>query len=124
MNTILAPVVGTAVVSSLVIQWLKKSHWFTFLSTEAQSQKANLVFSIIVAIITSLGITFTYNSVNHQVIIDGLDPASMFSLGIHAFGQWIAQHVAYKTVVVPSELQAAMVTVLKQLTIKLEQGDK
>lgn len=120
MNNLLITSGGAAVVASLFIQYLKKSHWFTFLSTEAHSQTTNMVFSIVVAGITSLGISFSYNASKGQLIIDGLTFTSIFSAASHWFIQWAGQHVAYKTVVVPSELQAAMVNVLKQLNENLE----
>src|SRR5215471_19418753 len=105
MDTFVLGSGGAAVVSALVIQWLKKSNWFTFLSTEAHSQNANLIFSIVVALFTSLGLSYTYNAHTGQLIVNGLVPANMLNSVGHWFIQWTAQHVAYKAVVVPTELQ-------------------
>lgn len=110
---------GSAMVSALFIQYLKKSNWFTFLSTEAHSQTANLIFSIFWAALTSLGITFTFNAVTHQLIINGLDPSAILTLAYHSAIQWAAQHVAYKIAVVPTEMQGKILEQLKILA-----GDK
>jgi hypothetical protein len=124
MNDFLITSGGIAVVSALCIQFLKKSNWFTFLSTDVSSEKANRAFSILIAIITSLGITFSFNATQHELIIGGLDNDMILTYVIHAFSQWIGQHVAYKTVVVPTELQAAIVRTLKQINDTMAKDGK
>lgn len=112
---------SAAVISALFIQYLKKSKFLTFLSIEAQSERTNRYFSIIVAFIASVGVTYTFDPNKHQLIISGLDPTNILHSGGHVFIQWIAQHVAYKTVVVPTELQAAMVNTMKQLITHMDE---
>src|ERR1035437_5538864 len=100
---------GTAVLSSIIIQWMKKSQLAIFdaIGTEKNKQTANLVFSVVVAFVTSLGIGYKYDAVAGILIISGLTKAGIAHGLWHWFTQWVAQHVSYKALVVPQELQAA-----------------
>lgn len=106
---------GAAVVSSLFIQYLKKSKLFTFLSTKDEAAKANFYFSVFIAGLTSVGLSYTYNPDTGQLIVNGLILQNIVhSLG-HWFLQWVAQHVAYKQFVVPSEMQSQILNYLDNL---------
>ena len=113
---------GTAVLSSVIIQWMKKSQLeiFSFLGTEKNKQKVNLYFSILVAFVTSIGIGFKYDGAAGTLLLTGLTAAGIKHGLWHWFTQWIAQHVTYKTLVVPQELQAANIDVLNQLLDQLK----
>ena len=112
---------GTAVLSSIIIQWMKKSQLaiFSFLGTEKNKQKVNLYFSIFVAFITSIGIGYKYDGVSGTLVISGLTAAGIQKGLWHWFTQWVGQHVSYKAIIVPQELQAANIDVLNQLLIQL-----
>lgn len=112
---------GTALLSSLIIQAMKKSELaiFSFLGTEKNKSRANLVMSILMAFITSIGIAYKYDSTAGTLVITGLTVANVTHLAWHSFIQWISQHVAYKTLIVPQELQASNIDVLNQLLIQL-----
>ena|SRR5260221_6489883 len=108
---------GTALVSALILQALKKSQLaiFNFVGTERDKWAANLTVSIIMAFITAIGISYKYDSAAGTLVLSGLT-VSGISHGLwHWFIQWIGQHAAYKTLIVPSELQAANIDVLNQL---------
>ncbi len=108
---------GTALISSLVLQALKHSELsiFNFLGTEKEKWSNNLTFSIIIAFITSLGIGYKYDSTAGTLVLSGLTAAGITHGLWHWFFQWISQHAIYKTVVVPTELQAANIEVLNKL---------
>ncbi len=108
---------GTAVVTSIFLQWMKKSQlWcFSFIGTDKRFEKANLWFSIFVAFITSIGIGYKYDAAAGTLLITGLTVAGIEHGVWHWFVQWVGQHVSYKTFVVPTELQAANIDVLNQL---------
>lgn len=108
---------GTALVSSLIIQWMKESQIaiFNFLGTEKSKANINLCFSILVAFITSIGIGYKYDSTAGTLLVTGLTVAGLEHGLWHWFIQWASQHAIYKTMIVPTELQAANIDVLNQL---------
>lgn len=112
---------GTAVLSSVIIQWMKKSQLsiFNFLGTEKDKQRVNLYFSILVAFVTSIGIGYKYDSATGVLVISGLTAASIQHGLWHWFTQWIGQHISYKAIIVPQELQSANIDVLNQLLVQL-----
>ena len=108
---------GIALISAILIQWAKKSELaiFSFIGTEKNKQKANLIFSVVVAFLTSIGVGYKYDSSTGVLILSGLTAANL-AHGLWHWGlQWIGQHVAYKQWIVPQELQAANIDVLNQL---------
>lgn len=113
---------GTAVLSSLIIQWMKKSELAIFdaIGTEKNKQRANLYLSIIVAFVTSIGIGYKYDGATGVLVISGLTAAGIQHGLWHWFTQWTAQHVSYKALIVPQELQAANIDVLNQLLDQLK----
>jgi hypothetical protein len=113
---------GTAVLSSVIIQWMKKSELaiFGFLGTDKNKQRVNLYFSIFVAFVTSIGIGFKYDGAVGVLVISGLTAAGIQHGLWHWFTQWIGQHISYKAIIVPQELQAANIDVLNQLLDQLK----
>ncbi len=116
---------GTALISSLIIQALKNSELsiFNFLGKDATKSKANLIFSIVVAFITSIGIGFKYDAAAGTILLSGITAAGIQHGLWHWFVQWIGQHVTYKAFVVPTELQAANVNLLKALLTQMENSN-
>jgi hypothetical protein len=113
---------GIAVLSSVIIQWMKKSELaiFDFLGTEKNKQAVNLYFSIFVAFVTSIGIGYKYDGATGVLVISGLTLAGIQHGLWHWFTQWIGQHISYKAIIVPQELQAANIDVLNQLLDQLK----
>ncbi len=99
---------STAVISAIVLQFLKNRNWVTFLGKEPQFQNANLIVSILIAGLTSIGITYGYNSTTGDATIV-LSTHQLWRAGL----QWVAQHAAYKTAIVPTELLAGILNQLK-----------
>ena len=113
---------GTALISSIIIQWIKKSQLdiFNLFGTEKNKQFANQCLSIVVAFITSIGIGYKYDATAGTLLLTGLTIASLEHGLWHWMLQWISQHVAYKTLIVPQELQASNIDVLNQLLDQLK----
>lgn len=111
---------GAAVLSAMIIQYIKKAHWLTAVSTRSDSSFANLMFSIMMAGFAASTVTFAYSSAYHEVIIGNVDFAGVFNFAGRVFVQWCAQHASYKAFVVPTELQAANIDVLNQLLDQLK----
>lgn len=121
---------GTALICSMLLQAMKKSERaiFDFVGTEANKWKANLIVSIIIAFITALGIGYKYDvhydantgQLVGNFLVTGLTAAGIIHGLWHWFFQWIGQHVAYKGLVVPTELQAANIDVLNKLLSQLQ----
>ena len=108
MDSLVLSTGGTALAVSLLLQYLKKSSWFKIMGIEPQFEKINLFISVIAAGLSSLGIGYAY---------DGSSGRFMLIISLHQlwhwFIQWVSQHAAYKTFVVPVELLAAIVKELK-----------
>lgn len=91
---------GSALISALLIQYLKNSGWATWFTRE--TNRANLFLSILVSGAASVGIHFTYTAATDSLVIIGL--AAFFKHGVWEWaGQWVTQHAAYKGFIVPSE---------------------
>jgi hypothetical protein len=106
---------GTGVITAYLLQWLKKSTWFTPLGIEAINARANFIASVLAAGVASIGVSYTYDLQTGVLAIGGLTAANMtHGLG-HWAGQWIAQHIGYKAFVLPSELQAIAINEIKKL---------
>ncbi len=108
---------GTALISSLIIQAMKHSELaiFDFLGTTPDKSRANLIFSVIIAFVTSIGIGYKYDSIAGTLVINGLTYANIMHGLWHWGVQWAGQHITYKQFIVPTELQAANISVLNQL---------
>lgn len=98
----------TAVVASMAIQALKNSGWATWFNR--QTDRANLALSIAVAIATTAGIHWTFDTASGNGTI-------LFN--IHqiwgALSQWVAQHIAYKQFIVPSETMGEIRAMMQKL---------
>lgn len=99
---------GTAVIASMAIQYLKNSGWATWFNRN--TEKANLFLSVMVAIATTAGIHWTFDAASGNGTI-------LFNT--HqiwgAIMQWVAQHIAYKQVIVPGETQGEIRALLQRL---------
>lgn len=101
---------SSAVICTLLLQWMKRSTLIPFLGVAKNFEKTNLIISIIVSGIASLGIGYTFNDQTGDLVIHGLTTANVVHNFGHWVSQWIAQHVAYKTVIVPGELLEQLVS--------------
>jgi hypothetical protein len=101
---------GVALLSALIIQHLKNADWFPFLGTRPEFAKANLTVSMVVAFLTSAGVSYHFDSSAGMLDLH-LSLHQLWHFGV----QWLEQHFAYKTTIVPTELLAAAVKQLKIL---------
>lgn len=119
MDDLTLTTVGSALITSLLLQWLKKSTWFPFLGIEHKFQNINLIVSVIVSGLVSLGVGYNYdkNTGDLHLIISTHQ-------AWHWLIQWCSQHATYKTMVVPTELQAAILNKIKELDLNNTRGEE
>ena len=99
LDTALSEQIPIAVISTLVLQWLKKSRWFPWLTVE--SQKLNRIAGVVIAFAASIGVVATFDHTAGVLTITGLTLAGL-GHGIARFiQQWSYQQAAYRTVVAP-----------------------
>ena len=113
---------GTALISALIIQAMKKSELtiFNFVGTDSNKARANLYLSIVIAFFTSLGIGFKYDETAGTILLTGITSAGILHGLWHWFVQWVGQHIAFKTLIMPQELQSMNINVLEQLLNQLK----
>lgn len=103
---------GSAVLSTLIIQWIKNSGWATWFTRE--TARANLALSIFAAGLATAGVHFTFDATSDTIAIIGV--AAFFQHGIWQwFVQWVAQHAAYKGLVVGPEILGEIRTLLARM---------
>lgn len=111
---------SSALISALLLQYLKNAQWVPWLSIQKASQRANFCASLFMAFIVSLGIGVKFDGASGSLLITGLTAATLMHSLYHMGVQWVAQHVSYKAFVVPSELLAAIVNQLKVLETNVQ----
>lgn len=100
---------ATAVIAAYALQAVKKSPLFPWLTVE--TGRLNLAVSILIASLASLGIHYQWHGAEDgTLIITGLTLANLKAFVTHAAAQWTAQHVAYRSLVVPGELLGIIAT--------------
>jgi hypothetical protein len=107
---------SSAIFFSVVMQGLKKANWFPWINTT--TERLNRIIGIVAAMALSAGIHASYHYGEAGTLIFTLTGFTLVNIKAfvgHAIGQWTAQHGFYKIFVVPPELQAATLNVLKQL---------
>lgn len=93
--------IAVAYAASYGMKLLKYTKWFPFLQQNASNM--NRIFAIIVAFLTSVGIQYTFDSVEGTLVISGLTLASV-GHGLWAwFVQFCLQQGAFKVIVQPEE---------------------
>lgn len=93
-NQILGQQVPLAFVLVFVQNWLKGQAWFPWITQE--KDKANHIFAIVVAGLTTVGIHVAVNMADHTVTIEW-PTAAVFMLGLwHWLQQYILTKVSYK----------------------------
>ena len=105
-----------ALVVSVAMQMAKNSPWFPWLSRN--SGKVNAYVSAGVAVLSSLGIAFSFDF--NDVTGDGTGTFSfnlytMIHMAGHSLVQFAAQHTAYKGLIVPAEQLGEIRMLLQRL---------
>lgn len=98
-TNILASQATIAALTTYAIQWVKRSPYFPWLTTETQS--INRWISGLVAVCSGLGIFLTWDHSAGILTITGLTLTNLLHAGSKVVEQWVIQHAAYKTLVAP-----------------------
>jgi hypothetical protein len=88
-----------AVISTYVLQWLKQSKLFPWLTVETQT--LNRWAGIAIAFLSSVGVLVTFDHAAGVLTISGLTAANLLHVAARITQQWVMQQVAYRTVVAP-----------------------
>jgi hypothetical protein len=76
----------------VVMQWLKKSSWFPWLT--AESDKANKAVAAFMAAIAAIGIHYTYDASTATLTLTGI---SFAALG-HGLWHWLQSYAVQETI--------------------------
>lgn len=90
----LGATVGTAYVTSLILDWLKHQPWFPFMQID--TAKLNRAFSILVAFAVSMGLHYTFDPTTRVLAITIPTLAEALSGAIHAATQFGFQDLSYR----------------------------
>lgn len=95
------PVVSQVLLGTLVayvLQWLKKAPWFPIL-TERSTAAWKFTLSCLVAVMSAMGLGYTFDPVAGTILITGVSAASLWN-AIVAFGvSLLSQHGAYEMLI-------------------------
>jgi hypothetical protein len=83
-----------------VLEWLKKSKYFPWLTQE--TKVLNRWVSGCAALVTTLGISYTYSADAGQLIITGLTVSGVLHGMLEWLGQFAAQQFIYDSAIAPT----------------------
>ena len=89
--------ITTGAVVVYVLQWLKSSHWFPWLTID--TKKLNRIISAVAAAGIALGIHLTYDANTGTAVITGLTASSVWLTFYEWLKQYVTQQVIYDGVV-------------------------
>ena len=90
---------GTAIMVAYLVQWLKTSGWFGFL-TPASETRIKVAFGALAAFVTTVGIHYAFDVdlTGHSVFTLTIPTGAELFHSASDFGkQWAFQQFAYKT---------------------------
>lgn len=103
------PLLTQLTVSSVVVWIIKKvkeASWFPWLS-EATARNAQMAWGLVAAVITGLGIQYTFDAASGSLVVTGLTLAGMGSALWAAAQSFVVQQLVYHGVVKPAAPTAA-----------------
>lgn len=96
-----SPLATQITVSTLIVyllEWLKTKKWAPFVQKNAATM--NKITAGVVAFIAALGVTYTWDATNHQLIIANVPTLAGFITVCWTWiKQWVFQELIYKGVV-------------------------
>lgn len=92
MNDLVISQVTLSAIAVVVMQWLKKSSWFPWLT--AQSDAANKIVAAFFAAAAAVGIHYTYDASTATLTFTGI---SFAALG-HALWHWLQSYAVQETI--------------------------
>lgn len=84
--------------SSSALEYLKRKKWFNPLS-EKTAWGIQRGVGLVLAIAAALGVHWAFDPSAGRLVIDGLVPASLWTMGTEATRQWVLQELTYRTAV-------------------------
>lgn len=107
-----------------VQNWLKQQKWFPFINYS--TARANHIVSIITTGLATLGVHFSYSSVDHSLLITGLAWSTVFAGAWH----WLQQYAITKGLYTglapqlnPPSAQAVQPVVVAEDTVVIKKDD-
>ena len=97
MSSELGAQASIAILVSFIMQWVKKSRFFPWLTVE--TEKLNYWMSVIIAFLTGIGIFVTWNQ--GTLIISGLTSSNIYHALVRGLEQWAFQTTAYRALIAP-----------------------
>jgi len=97
MSSELGAQATTAILVSFVMQWLKKSRFFPWLTVETET--LNYWVSAIIAFLTGVGIFVTWSQ--GTLTISGLTSVNIYHALVRGVEQWAFQTTAYRALIAP-----------------------
>lgn len=94
MQDLVVSQVTLSAVVVVIIQWLKNSPWFPWLN--AQSEKAKHVAAVLGALLTAVGVHYTYDASIGTLTITGLTLAGVGHGAWHVLQSYAFQETLYK----------------------------
>ena len=91
------PQLTLGVIVGYVIEVMKGSDWFPWMHT--YTDRVNRLVSLVLAVVASLGIQYTYDATTGTLVLSGLTLSSLVPVAWEAVKQFVANEVAYKVVV-------------------------
>jgi hypothetical protein len=98
--------VAAAAIISFVLNWLKKSSWFPWIT--AETTKLNRFMAILLSGLASVGIHFQWSSANHSLLITGLSLGTILLFLWHWFVQFVYTHGWFKATSASGEIAALL----------------
>ncbi len=113
MDNVFVAAGGSAIVVSTLLQALKNSALFPWLSRH--TGKLNLLVSLMAAAVTAIGISYSFDfNPDSGAFAFGFKGTLMDVMHgvLHFVAQWCSQQAFYKGFIVPAEIQGEMRTML------------
>jgi hypothetical protein len=111
----LGPTVVFGILCAYVIEVLKQSKLFPWLT--AESRTLNRWLGIVIALGVSLGISAHYDGSQGSLLIGGLNPGDLMHNGLHALGQWAVQQYSYDSAIAPQNARQALAKSIEALQL-------
>jgi predicted ferric reductase len=97
--TVLNQQIPLAVISTYLLQWLKGTRLFPWLTME--SQRLNRMAGVVIAFCASVGVLFSFDHAAGVLTISGLTTANLLHVGARFLQQWVYQQGSYRMLVSP-----------------------
>lgn len=87
----------TAYLVAEVLQLLKESSWFPWLT--AETAKANRIAGIVIAAVSAVGVHMTFSPDSGTLVVSGLTASGILTMGGDWLKQWAMQQFAFRSAI-------------------------